>query len=451
MSNATHTGFAGQLLGEFVARTTWEDIPDTLRHQACRSLINYFACALAVARDPTVGAAINVLRPFSGDAHCTLIGRREQLDAMAGAFVNAVAANLLDFDDTHLATVIHPTAPVAAPVLALAQRDHRCGADALLAFIVGAEIECRIGCALSPGHYDRGWHITATCGVFGAAAAVCKLLGLSARKTWHALGIAASQSSGVVENLPSAAKNVGVGNAARNGLLAGLLAQEGCVASPAAIEGPLGFASAAGDIANLDAMLGQLGERWEFAANTYKPYPCGIVMHAVIDACLSLREQHGLRIDDIESVLVSGDALLLARGDRDVRNAADARVSIHHCAAVALALGHVGVGEFEDECVNNPDIQRFRDRVSAKALSELPRGSARVRVQTYSGESFETTVVHAKGSIEQPLSDDELNNKLTDLAQLGGSDCDAQRLIATLWKIFDQRDVADVMAIARSG
>ena len=177
---------------------------------------------------------------FSGAERVTVIGRAERLDLFGAAFINAVAGNLLDYDDTHLRTVIHPTAPVAPAALALAEQRGLSGAEMLHAFILGAEVECRIGNTVSPGHYARGWHITSTRGVFGSAVASAKLLGLNAEQTRHALGIAASQSAGLVENIPSAAKNVSVGNAARSGLFAALLAEQGCTAAPAAIEGALG-------------------------------------------------------------------------------------------------------------------------------------------------------------------------------------------------------------------
>ena len=174
-------------------------------------------------------------------------------------------------------------------MLALAQARGFSGRAVLTAFILGVEVECRVGNAVSPGHYARGWHITSTCGVFGAAAACARLLGLSADQIANAIGIAASQSAGIVENLPSAAKNVSVGNAARNGLFAALLAAEGYSASPRAIEGPLGWARAMGDEPDIGRLTGGLGKTWEIAKNTYKPYPAGIVFHAVIDACFNLR------------------------------------------------------------------------------------------------------------------------------------------------------------------
>jgi 2-methylcitrate dehydratase PrpD len=146
--------------------------------------------------------------------------------------------------------------------------------------------------------------------VFGAAAASAKLLGLDAERTAHALGIAASQSAGIVENLPSAAKNVSVGNAARNGLFSALLAEAGYTAAPAAIEGALGWGRAMGDEPDVAAAMSGLGEQWELGLNTYKPYPAGIVMHAVVDACLALRREHGLTVGQIAEVTVSGDQLL---------------------------------------------------------------------------------------------------------------------------------------------
>ncbi len=324
----------GACLGQFIAGSSWDAVPPTVRHEAKRSLLNFAGCALGVAASPPIEMALRALLPLSGSDRVTLIGRKEQLDPLGAAFLNAIGGNLLDYDDTHLRTVIHPTAPVAPPALALGeQRKLSCQA-VLHAFILGAEVECRIGNAVSPGHYARGWHITSTCGIFGAAAASARLLGLNAEQSGHALGIAASQSAGNVENLPSAAKNVSVGNAARNGLFAALLAEQGYNAAPAAIEGPLGWARAMGDGPTVGEMTDGLGERWELLKNTYKPYPCGIVMHAVIDACLALRREHGLQPEAIAEITISGDQLLLDRGDRFVANERDARVSIQHCALV---------------------------------------------------------------------------------------------------------------------
>ncbi|MCK8787662.1 MmgE/PrpD family protein [Roseomonas sp. NAR14] len=424
---------AGEVLGAFVADTDPGAIAPPLRHEAKRALLNFLGCALGVSRDPAVTTAIGVLRPFSGAATATLVGQAARLDAMGAAFVNTVAGNLLDYDDTHLATVIHPTAAVAGAALALAETRGLPGAALLHAFLLGAEVECRIGLAVSPGHYARGWHITSTCGVFGAAAACARLLGLDAAGCATALGIAASQSAGLVENLSYGAKNVGMGNAARNGLLAALFAEAGYTAAPTAIEGKLGWARAMGDVPRLPDMLDGLGERWEFARNTYKPYPSGIVFHALIDACLALRERLGAAVGGIESVTVRGDQLLLDRGDRVVRTARDSRVSIHHGAAVALLRGRAGVPEFEDGAVWDPAVAALRGRVRAVLDDAMPRGAVAVTVALANGRSETVRVEAARGSLEQPLSDAELEAKFRDNAALGGTTDAASAQIAAVW------------------
>jgi 2-methylcitrate dehydratase PrpD len=437
---------AGATLANFVAATSWADIA-AQSHEAKRSILNFFATALGSAYDPAVAVALRTLSPFSGAATSGIIGRPEHLDALGAAFVNAISANLLDFDDTHLDTIIHPAAPVAAPVLALAQAREFSGLDVITAFILGVEVECRIGNAVSPGHYARGWHITSTCGVFGAAAACAKLLGLSADGIANAIGIAASQSAGIVENLPTAAKNVSVGGAARNGLFAALLAAEGYAASPRAIEGPLGWARAMGDEPDVERLVGGLGKSWEIAKNTYKPYPAGIVFHSVIDACFKLRTRLNQRIDDIVSITVQGSALLLARGDRPVGSERDARVSIHHCAACALLLGAAGVPEFTEATVFQPDLMSLRQKVRATLDNCLPDGAAHVSIRLVSGEMLSETVMAARGSLSDPLSDHDIEAKLRDCSRLSGTAWDADAVIEGVWRLDALADVSSLMSL----
>ncbi len=412
-----HPETVSETFAAFVEASSWSDIGPLVAHEAKRSLLNFFGCALGAAKDDAITTALDVLRQSSGTRQAGLIGRAERLDILNASFVNAAAANFFDFDDTHLRTVIHPTAPVAPAVLALAEAEGFSGAAALHALILGIEVACRIGNGVSPGHYARGWHITATCGVFGAAAASAKLLDLTRDQIANALGIAASQSAGLVENLATAAKNVGVGNAARNGLFAALLAQRGYEAAAGSIEGPLGWAMASGDAPDVAAMLDGLGQDWELLNNTYKPYPSGIVFHAITDACLSLRRDHEIDPDSIDSVTVSGDALLLARGDRDVLNERDARVSIHHTAAVALLFGEAGLREYSLEIVADERVRALRSRVRAMLDADLPRGAARVELTLRDGRTMNATVLNARGSAVHPLSDREIDTKVRDLAE----------------------------------
>ncbi len=445
MPQQADSGFVGRRLGEFVAASRRDTLPQPVRHEGKRSLLNFIGCALGVARTPPIDMAMRVLIPLSGAERVTVLGRTERLDLLGAAFINAIGANLLDYDDTHLPTVIHPTAPVAPAALALAEQRGLSGAALLHAFILGAEIECRIGNAVSPGHYARGWHITSTCGVFGSAAASARLLGLDPRQTWHALGIAASQSAGVIENLPSAAKNVSVGNAARNGLFAALLAEQGYTAAPAAIEGALGWARAMGDDPAVADVTNGLGQQWEVLKNTYKPYPCGIVMHAVIDACLALRREHAVTPAEIAEIIVSGDQLLLDRGDRTVINERDARVSIHHCAAVSLLFGAAGLKEFSEDTVHDPVVVSLRELTKVRLNADSPRGAATAKIRTTDGRTLKSTVHHARGSTEQSLSDQELEVKVRDLARHGGFQEPIDDVIAAVWQLDTMATIAPLI------
>jgi 2-methylcitrate dehydratase PrpD len=436
-----------EVFAAFVEASAWSDVGPDLRHEAKRSLLNFFGCALGAANCDPIAVAVDVMRQFSGAAQASLIGRPDRLDILGASFINAAAANLFDFDDTHLRTVIHPTAPVAPAVLALAEAQGFSGAAVLHALILGIETACRIGNGVSPGHYARGWHITATCGVFGAAAASAKLLGLSRAQIAHALGIAASQSAGLVENLASAAKNVGVGNAARNGLFAALMAQRGYEAAVRSIEGPLGWARACGDAPDVSAMLDGLGQGWELLANTYKPYPSGIVFHAIIDASLSLRRTHDIDPETIESVTVSGDALLLARGDRDVHNERDARVSIHHTAAIALLFGAAGLREYSPDVVADERVRALRSRVRATLDSRLPRGAARVELMLRNGRAISATVLDARGSAAHPLSDGEIEAKVRELGKLS-KPRDVGAIVDAVWRLDSAPNVRGLMDFA---
>src|SRR5438874_631191 len=293
-------------LAEFLVASRWEDIPAAVRHEGVRSLLNCVGGARGGCRDEAMNLAARVLAPYFGAGRATVIGRSERPDGLNAAFLNAVSANVLEYDDTHLATVIHPAAPVVPGLLALAEQRPVSGAELVHALILGIEAECRIGLAVMPTHYRRGWHITATCGIFGAAAAAGKLLGLDNRRMAWALGHAATQSAGLVESLGSMSKSIGVGNAAKNGLAAALFAQAGFTAAERAIEGRYGFAPVTSDSVDLSKITDGPGENWEILTNAYKPYPCGVVLFPVIDACLELRARYVPSPERITAIIVRG-------------------------------------------------------------------------------------------------------------------------------------------------
>lgn len=452
MTAATGQGDAAvsAALAGFVVRSRWDDVPDDVRHEAKRSILNIFATALAGCRDPATGIAVEVLSGLSGPATATVIGRRERLDPLNAAFLNAAAANLHDFDDTHHPTIIHPTAPVAPALFALAEARPVAGADLLHAFVLGVEVECRIGNAVSPGHYRRGWHITATCGVFGAAAAVGRFLGLDERRTLWALGNASAQAGGLVETLGTMSKSIGVGNAARGGILAALLAERGYSGPERPLEGPRGFLPVTADAPDLAAITGGLGERWELRRNTHKPYPCGVVLNPVIDACLALREDPALAPGRIAAIGVHGHPLLRERADRPaVTTGRLSQVSAQHAVAASLIFGAAGIDEFSDAAVADPRVLALRAKVAVIEDPAFPVEAARVVVTLEDGTELVWDVPHGRGTPMRPLSDAEIEDKLRRLAAHGCPGLDPAPLIDAVWSLDRSSDAGALMAFAR--
>ena len=430
-------------LAQFIVESRWSDIPQSLRKEAQRSILNHIGCALGSCRDPAVERALAVADRFSGPRVATVAGRTERLDLLGAAFINAMSSNVLNFDDTHVPTVIHPSASVAPPLLAWSEHRRVSGPELLHAFILGVEASCRIGNSVSPWHYSHGFHITSTCGVFGSAAAIGKVLGLSGQQMTWALGNAASQSCGLVECLPDMARSIAVGNSARNGIVAALLAEQNFTGGEHAIEGTFGFARVTGQHADLSKITSGLGRTWELSMNAYKPYPTGVVLHPVIDACLELRSEHAIRPGDIERIRVRGNPLLRERADRPApRGSGEASVSIHHCCAVAFIHGAAGVRQFTDDVVAQPAVHALRAKVAMTEDAAVGIEEAYVTVRTRSGASFEKHIAHLRGGLQCPMSDAELEAKFLDQAALGAQGCDAKRIIDAIWRLDALDDVA---------
>jgi len=436
-----------EALAKFVVDTRYGDLPLEAVHQAKRSLMNFFAVALTGCRHPTVETVLNSLAMFSGGKQATVIGRRERIDVLSAAFLNAAGANVLDFCDTHVPTAIHPTAPLAPPLLALGELQRPVsGRDLILAFVLGQEVECRIGLAISPSHYNRGWHITTTCGVFGAAAGSGKLLGLAERQMIWALGAAATQAAGLCECLGTPAKSVGVGNAARNGLWATLLAAKNFSGPAEPLNGKQGYYNALAETPDLGAITDDLGKTFEIMATSYKPYPCGFVMHAALDCVLDWRSDHADAT--VTKVVVTGNPLLGIRTDRpQISNSAQSQVSVQHGIAAAIVTGRVGVAQFADPCVNDPAIAALRGKVEVVRDESFSTVSSAVTITTADGKTFELKQPAARGSDDNPMSDRDLEDKLRDAAAGWNPRHDVAPLIEAIWTIDNSADIATLAAL----
>src|SRR5262245_11900917 len=432
-------------LAKFIVNHRYADIPQPVRHEAARSFLNWVGCAVGASCHETVERALAALGEFSGPREATVLGRGDRLDIMLTALMNGMTSHTFDFDDTHLKTVIHPSGPVASAILALAERAPVKGDAFLHAFILGVEAECRIGNAVYPSHYDVGWHITGTAGVFGAAAAAGRLLGLNEQQMVWALGIAATQYSGLREMFGSMVKPRHPGSAARNGLLAALLASKNFTSAEQGIEGRRGFANVLATARNYEEIAGKLGETWEITLNTYKPFACGIVEHPAIDGCIQLRNEHKLRPEEIESVSLKVHPLWLElTGKKTPATGLEGKFSVYHSSAVAVIYGAAGEAQYSDEVVRDRKVIALRDRVTAAVEPGMHEDQVRIAIKLKSGKTLEKYIEHAVGSIDRPLSDGDLEAKFRGLA--GGilSKAETDGLIQLCWDVGKLKDAAEV-------
>lgn len=437
-------------LARFAVRTRADELPPEVMHEARRALVNAFATALAGCREPGVRSAARVLSRLAGqDGECTVIGHADGAGLLQAASLNAMSINVFDFDDTHIPTILHPTAPILPVVFALAQTRRVSGRELLAAFAVGVEVECRIANAISPWHYQRGWHITSTCGVFGAAAAAGRLLGLDERAMRWALGNASAQSSGLVETLGTMSKSIGVGNAASNGIVSALLAAEGFEGPDEPLLGPRGFLRVVGDRIDEAALSHGLGQSWQLMRNTYKPYPCGVVLNPVIEACLALHHEDGVRLADVAGVRLVGHPLLRERTDRPApRVGRESQVSALHAVAVALAHGRAGLDEFSDAGVADPALGGHALALEFRDDASMGVEAATVEVRLRDGTPRTRAVRSARGSLDAPLSDADLEAKLRTLCAWGESACEPQPLLDALWALERSDDAGRAMRLA---
>ena len=435
-----------QKLVQWVVDSQWADIDVSIKTSVASSWMNWLACALGGANSPDSDRLIRALAPFGhGDAQ--LIGRAERFDPANAALIHAFTSNILDFDDTHWPTGIHPAGTVASALIAWASQTVVSGEDFLHAFLLGMEVECRIGLAVSPGHYERGWHITASCGVFGAAIAVGRLMRLDPQQLAWAVGHAATQSSGLVASLGTMAKSLNIAHAARNGLLSAQLARHGITANDRVLEARFGFSEVMGSRPLDESICKGLGENWIASHNTYKPYPCGFLLHPTLDACLAIDDAPIFALDDIERITVNVHPLSQIRADRiHPVDGLESKLSLQHAVAIALLRGEAGVRNFTDEATNDLVVHAWREKIRLIADDALNTDEARLVIHLQSGRLITRMISGA----QPPMSRQALEQKFRELVAFGAPHCNSDELLETLVTFPQMANAADLVAMTVS-
>ncbi|GAB1744387.1 hypothetical protein NU219Hw_g1665t1 [Hortaea werneckii] len=429
-------------------------LPLTAKHAAVRSLYNYLGCAIGGSHHPAVEKAYATFEPFFGPVSSTIYGHggARRTDAQHASVLNGIASHVHDYDDTHLATIIHPTGPVASALLAYAEhRGSISGEDLLCALVAGIEASCKTGLAVWPSHYDIGWHITSTTGSIGTAVGVGKLMGLDEEQMAHAIGLAAVQVIGLREMFGSDTKSFHPGRAAQSGMMAALMAENGYTSSLLGLEAKRGWANvvAGGGTPKLDQYIAELGEKWEIEANAFKPFPCGIVCHPAIDGCIQLYHElqsKDMAVGEIQRVEVRVHPLVIElTSKRKPKDGLEGKFSVFHGCAVALLYGKAGPAQYSDAIVTDPDVVRVREKVEATPTEDVGADEAHLQIHLANGQRLAKHVKHAVGSLDKPMTDEQLTEKFIDQASLVLGRAEAVAASHIAWTVTEQSDVASVL------
>lgn len=444
MSSQSGPEPATAVLTDYVLTTSSKSIPAAVRREGLRSFVNILGCTVGGARHDAVDRTWTALAPYAGTPHATLVGRQIQTDALTAVLINTLASSVNTYDDTHAEAVVHPSGPVMATLLALAERRTVTGEEFLTAFLLGVETICRLSKAASvaPAEYKIAWSQTGiTCGV-GAALAAARVLKLDAAAARQAVGIATSQAAGIRAAHGTMCTPMMPAQAGQVGLRAALLAQGGVTSSPTSIEGRYGFLECFTEVPAMDALTAGLGRHFEISQNTYKPYPCGIVIHPHIDAALELRRVHSLRPEDVETVSMKAHPGTMALCFR--RHPADGfegQVSVFQWVAGALVRGTAGLAEGTSSAIVDPDITAMRDRLSVEDDSSMPIDGSDMTVTLKDGRTVSTQLRDCIGSAGRPMTDAEIEVKFRASGE-GALEHDAlEQAIKLSWNIDNLDDV----------
>ncbi|MGH6944659.1 MAG: MmgE/PrpD family protein [Geminicoccaceae bacterium] len=451
-------------VADFVVSLAYERIPDDVLQLGKKSILDGLGLALSGSAAKSGLLVRRHLEDLASAAQCSVIGTALRVPPRFAAFANGVAIHADDYDDTQLAVapdrvyglLTHPTAPVLPAVLAIAEREGRSGRDLLTAYHAGVEVECKIAEAISPRHYQHGFHATATCGTFGAAAGVANLLGLPAETVRRALAIAGSQSAGLRENFGTMTKPFHAGRASESGVVAAQLAALGYSATGQILEAKRGFFQAAGGGYDPQAIEGKLGDPWTFASPgvSIKPHPSGSLTHPGMTTMLGLTLEHDVQPEQVRRVGVGTNsnmpnALIHHRPTTEL----EAKFSMEFCIAILLLERRAGLGEFTDEVVGRPDVREMIERVDFDVHPEAEAAgydkmTTIIEIELADGRVISGRADFGKGSPAHPMSYDEVAGKFSECAAFAGWPGDkAERVVERVRDLEDLTDVRDLTAL----
>lgn len=431
-----------QTLVNLLIETNIDDLPEETILEAKRSLLNWSGVAIAASRHPSMEKVLKLAHLVESQEQATVLGREEKTDMLFAALLNGMSSHIYDFDDTLLETVLHPSAPVLPAILAYAEKFGKSGKEVLGAFVLGCEVEARLALALYPSHYWRGWHITGTVGTIGAACAVAKLQGLDQEQLSYAIGLAATEPTGLREMFGTMTKPFHPGKAAMNGLMAAFLAETGFTSSMSALEAKRGYGHVLSDAPQFSLLTKDWGTSWEILKNSYKPFASGIVTHPAIDGIIRLKKRVQLDPEEVESIQLLVHPLVQElTGKTSPVTGLEGKFSVYHCVAVGLLDEKASINQFSDERVQDEQVVRIRNRVHLEVSDEIAEDQAKITVTTKNGDVYEEFVEHAIGSKDVPMTTEQLKEKFKDVVGEHLSHDQKEELIQLIFHLDEEKDM----------
>lgn len=445
-----------KMLVSFIYNINYDHLPKEAIRRAKHCLLDGLGVMLAGYRHPATQVVLDYSRNLGGKPHATVIGSGFKTSLPLTALINGTMCHVMDFDDTnwevrgHLTTVLLPT------ILAVGEKIGASGKELLLAYILGFETACKIGKAINPSHYERGYHSTSTIGIFGATTAAGKLLGLSSLELAYAYGIAGSRSAGLRANFGTMTKSLHAGLAAHDSITAVLLAKLGYTSNSQILETEWGFGQVMSPEANFETPFQNLGNPLDIISSgvVVKQYPSCARTHTALDAALGLIHENHIDPSEIVRIKCGTDAgcfkiLIHPRP----QNGLEAKFSMQYCLARACIDGQLDIDHFTDEKVRDPQVQTLMERVTHYIEPDIVqkgyqfRAAAKVTMELKSGRILEKTIYKAKGNPENPLSYKELVQKFRGCAKDIIDDDHIEKVIHFIDEMETISDIREVIRL----
>lgn len=441
------------VLSEFAVNLDYNDLPALVVNQAKMCLLDTIGVTLAGSRTDVGKTFISLVKDWGGVEESTIFGDGGKVPSPSAALVNGTMGHVHELDDGHRFAFGHPGVTSIPPSIAIAEKMSLSGRDLIVATVLGYEIFIRIAMAINPSHRDRGFHTTGTCGTFGAAVAVGKILGLNQEEMINTLGIAAVQAAGLMEVMrgESKIKPLNAGRAAHNGIFAALLAEQGLTAPRTIFEGEFGFFKAYADNYNVKEIVDRLGEDYKIGGIYIKLYAACRNIHPAIDCILNLVKENKLTPEEIDKIFVKtySTAYKLTGTEYEPKTVSTAKFSTPFCLAAAITYGRVGVNEFTLDKIMDKRLLRLARKVKVEVDPEIDKlapekRGATVEIFTNEGSRYIWTVENPRGEPEKPVSDEELHDKFKIITSPIINDKKVYSIINTVDKLEKLKDIKDL-------